>query len=314
MLMNNKNFKNELLDKSHHRCAYCGVMVDKPSIDHFIPKFLAPDLANDLNNLIISCNECNYYKGKKFPESEDGEPLLLHPLLDNWNEHIIELENGYLQGITQRGSATIETLKLNRPKLVEFRVLRAIGLQFNSNTPPSEHDVCMTFKDSMQNIEELNKVQLPSDLNLQKRMWYMIYGNIITSLETYLCDRFLSLVDGNKDHFRRFVGTFHEFKSKKFTLSDFYVASEQLESNVVEAIKSVLYHDLPKVSGMYRDTFDIEFPSFGEAYKICLIRHDVVHRGGKTKDGEFHEINSDSIKQAVKTCLDFVEELEKQLS
>ncbi|WP_210456371.1 HNH endonuclease [Pantoea ananatis] len=310
----NKKLKNELYQKFNGKCAYCGVHVTSPSIDHFVPKYLSKDLSVDINNLIMSCATCNAHKSNQFPESEDGEPLLLHPIFDNWKDHIIELDNGYLQGITHQGEATIETLRLNRPNLVEIRVARAMGLNLESQKNPSEHDVCMTFKESMRSVDNLSDVQVSGDLSLQTRMWYMLYGNVITSLETYLCDRFLSLVEESKEHFKSFVQTFHDFKTRKFTLSEFYSASESLEAQVIESIKSVLYHDLPKVSGMYRDTFKIEFPPFGEIYKVCTIRHDVVHRGGKTKDGKFHLINANTIKKAVNDCMIFVEELEKELS
>lgn len=303
----------ELFHDFNHQCAYCGVEIETPHFDHFVPKSFATELANDFDNLILSCHACDRLKGDKFPLDKAGRPLLLHPLLDNWAEHIVQMDNGYLQALTPKGLATIDTLKLNRPKLVEDRILHAIDQKFDSNSNPTEHEVCMTFRNSMRNVEELNNVQLPADTNLQMCMCYMLYGNVITSLETYLCDRFLSLVNGSEVYFRKFVETFHEFQERKLKLSEFYKAGETLESEVVESIKGVLYHNLPKVSGMYRDTFDIKFPPFTEIYEMCLIRHDVVHRGGKTKEGLFHTINTDTIKQAVINCSNFVAELEKEL-
>ncbi|WP_210501226.1 HNH endonuclease, partial [Pantoea ananatis] len=74
--------KNELYQKFNGKCAYCGVHVTSPSIDHFVPKYLSKDLSVDINNLIMSCATCNAHKSNQFPESEDGEPLLLHPIFD----------------------------------------------------------------------------------------------------------------------------------------------------------------------------------------------------------------------------------------
>ena len=148
---------------------------------------------------------------------------------------------------------------------------------------------------------------------LTAQMTYMLYANVITSLETYLCDRFISLVQGNKNNLRSFVENFHEYKEEKFLLSELFIKHAEIEPKAIVSIKSVLYHDLPKVSGMYKATFGIEFPKFSEVYKSVLIRHDLVHRGGKTKDGAFHELTSDSIENVVEQCSYLVEQLEVAL-
>ena len=60
-------------------------------------------------------------------------------------------------------------------------------------------------------------------------------------------------------------------------------------------MRDVIYHDLPKVSGMFRDALGIELPNIGEIYKSVFIRHDLVHRNGKTKDGDQHAIKQENI-------------------
>lgn len=52
---------------------------------------------------------------------------------------------------------------------------------------------------------------------------------------------------------------------------------------------------------------------FTEVYKSVLIRHDLVHRAGKTKNGNFHKLDSESVKDVIKKCCDLVEQLEKEL-
>jgi hypothetical protein len=40
---------------------------------------------------------------------------------------------------------------------------------------------------------------------------------------------------------------------------------------------------------MYRDTLGISFPpDMGELHKALIVRHDCVHRNGKTKDEKEH--------------------------
>ena len=61
-------------------------------------------------------------KGAYWPES-DAPPArrLLHPLKDYIDEHLSLLDNGMLEGITDRGRFHIAWLQLNRPQLVQHR-------------------------------------------------------------------------------------------------------------------------------------------------------------------------------------------------
>ncbi|CAI0697965.1 Uncharacterized protein conserved in bacteria [Serratia liquefaciens] len=316
MIRNYRKLKLELWERFKHQCAYCGTRLYEPlmaDVEHFFPKSKYPDFQEDTDNLLIACKACNMIKQDQFPLDENGKPLLLNPVSESFSEHIKQNKNGYLEGLTERGHATIEVLQLNRPSLVEQRILDVIDMQFADDRTLSEHDVYMTFKNSMMNAIKLNDAQLQIDSILQMQMTYMLYANIITSLETYLCDRFISLTHGSRENLRSFVENFEDYNKEKFSLSELFIKHEKIESKAIESMKSVLYHDLPKVSGMYRDTFGIRFPIFSDVYKSVLIRHDLVHRAGKTKDGNFHELNSESVKEVVKKCSDLVEELEKEL-
>ncbi|QEZ91935.1 HNH endonuclease domain-containing protein [Proteus sp. CD3] len=316
MISNYRRLKFELWEKFKHQCAYCGTRLYEPlmaDVEHFFPKSKYPDFLENTDNLLIVCRACNMIKRDQFPLDENGKPLLLNPVSESFSEHIKQNKNGYLEGLTERGHATIKVLQLNRPSLIEQRILDVIDMQFADDRTLSGHDVYMTFKKSMLNAIKLNDAQLQIDSVLQVQMIYMLYANIITSLETYLCDRFISLIHGSQANLRSFVENFKDYNQEKFLLSELFIKHEEIESKAIESMKSVLYHDLPKVSGMYRDTFGIRFPIFADVYKSVLIRHDLVHRAGKTKDGNFHELNAESVKEVVKKCFDLVEQLEKEL-
>ncbi len=316
MIRNFRSIKPELLEKFKYQCAYCGTKLYDPlmaDIDHFYPKSSYPHLMDELDNLLITCRACNMIKRDKFPIDDDGNPLLLNPLTEKYSEHIKQTKNGYLEGITERGRETIAILQLNRASLIEQRILDVIKMEFADESILSEHEVYMTFKSSMKNALKLNETELANDLNLRRQMAYMLYANVITALETYLCDRFISLVQNDKKYLRSFVEGFLDYNEEKFLLSEIFIKYDGIESKAIDSMKSVLYHNLPKVSGMFRDTFGIKFPIFSEVFKSVLIRHDLVHRAGKTKDGQFHELNSDSVKSVVNLCSGLVEELEAEL-
>ncbi len=140
-----------------------------------------------------------------------------------------------------------------------------------------------------------------------------IPSNVITTMETYLSDAFISKIKSKKQFLRSFVETFHDFKKEKFELRDIFTYYEEIEEKVIKAMKDVIYHDLPKVSGMYRDTLGVEFLALSNLYKSVLVRHDLVHRNGKTISGEFHEINRGDVEQLCNQIESFVRDVESKL-
>jgi hypothetical protein len=85
--------------------------------DHFQPSSRGG--RNTLANLVYCCHACNEFKGDYWQESGPGR--LLHPLLDNVAEHIVEMEDGILLPLSQRGAVHIQHLRLNRVELVAHR-------------------------------------------------------------------------------------------------------------------------------------------------------------------------------------------------
>ena len=79
-------------------------------------------------------------------------------------------------------------------------------------------------------------------------------------------------------------------------------------------MRGVMYHNLSKVAGMYESTFDIEFPKFGALAKTVNIRHDLVHRNGKSKDGVTHSIRMAEVLALVEDARAFVIEINTKLS
>lgn len=86
--------------------------------------------------------------------------------------------------------------------------------------------------------------------------------------------------------FQKFCKNIHGIKNRKFDLSEIYDKFDKLRDIVKIELVEVIYHDLPKVKGMYQDTFQIEFPEIGDLMKVIKTRHDMVHRNGKNKEGE----------------------------
>ena len=125
--------KNSLLEyeRAKHCCEYC-ISQQKYSPDYFSVEHVIPRVkkGNDaLYNLTYSCLACNNHK---FTATEAIDPVsgslcpLYNPRLDRWEDHFCwSADYSQLLGITPTGRATIEKLRLNRPYVINLRVVLA---------------------------------------------------------------------------------------------------------------------------------------------------------------------------------------------
>ncbi len=168
------------------------------------------------------------------------------------------------------------------------------------------------FKNEIENLKKLNSLAVEDD-ELMKTLKRRIYSGAITCLEVYLSDTLIHVVLTNDNIFKRFVRTFYGIRNRKFQLSEIYDKINHIQDIAKKELLDVIYHDLAKVKGMYEDTLEIEFPDIGNLSKAILIRHDMVHRNGKTKDGAEVEINEDIINDIITKVETFVNELDKKI-
>lgn len=56
---------HDILEQYHHRCAYCGTKLDRPTMDHVIP--LSRGGKHSKDNVVPACKHCNSSKFTKTP-------------------------------------------------------------------------------------------------------------------------------------------------------------------------------------------------------------------------------------------------------
>lgn len=130
------------------KCAYCestiGV-VDYAHIEHFRPKHTYPERTYLWRNMLLSCTKCNgaEHKGKKFPLSTEGGPLV-NPCIEDPSDHFYFCYNSLTKEarvipLSTRGKVTEKTLGLNRIELLRMRsrALRSlIYIRMQADTDP----------------------------------------------------------------------------------------------------------------------------------------------------------------------------------
>jgi uncharacterized protein (TIGR02646 family) len=114
------------------RCMYC---VDSlgSDIEHFWPKTCYPERMYVWENLLLVCTDCGRKKGSQFPLTEQGEPLLIDPSVeDPWKFLDFDPDTGNLiarylpstGAFSGKGETTVAALQLDRREGVSAGYLK----------------------------------------------------------------------------------------------------------------------------------------------------------------------------------------------
>jgi hypothetical protein len=182
--------------------------------------------------------------------------------------------------------------------------------QFESISENKE--IYLTFQNSIKNLIALNAIDGGTN-ELNEILKRQIYVGVIASMESFLADAFIKLVEKNQDAFKRFIRTSPEFAERKFSLNEIFERFEAIRKEARIVMLDVIYHNLAKVKKMYEATFLIDFPAISEPSKAVSKRHDLVHRNGKTKNGDLLTLGNDDISNVIGNIKKFVDELAEKL-
>lgn len=142
--MLSKNVRAAVFGLFDGRCAYCEQPLgESGTIDLFRPRAQARSidgktsadhywwLAFEWENYYASCAICHSVKATRFPvvgrrisigeDPSREKAVLIDPCCDNPAEHFAYTRDGVMYGVSDRGSVTIEILRLNRPELRRSR-------------------------------------------------------------------------------------------------------------------------------------------------------------------------------------------------
>ena len=306
-----------LTEEFEGKCAYCRSTIGVTSIaivENFYPKSKYPDKAYQMDNLLLACQICDNSKADKFPINEQGEPLLLNPRFDDFNEHIKINKTGIAEGLTEKGIVTIQVLNLNRETLVEERKLKKLERELFENYKKVNKEYYSNFVENIKLIRNLTQFTSIATENVSQYLKNLLYANVITCIETYLSDALRVTVVSNKEFLRTFVETFRDFKAEKFDLTELFNQYDKIDEKAIKAMLDVIYHDLPKVKGIYQDTLGITFSNIGILMKAISKRHDFVHRNGKTKDGKVHKMEINDIEVLCVEAERFIQDVDEQIN
>ena len=211
-------------------------------------------------------------------------------------EHISEIEGGCLLGA------------------YENSLFRDDSYEFDSLEVSSEY--AKNSLDMLSKIEACENLCSPLEETNRKVIMKLLYGSVITTLESYLGDAFKYQVINNKNYFYSFLINYKFPQGeKKYTLKELGLhgnkIGEFIENKVEEILNNIIFHKLKYVNELYKDILDIDLPSrWVDFLEPVQKRHDIFHRNGKNIAGVDLDIEYIDIYGLILKTKKFIDETE----
>jgi len=168
------------------------------------------------------------------------------------------------------------------------------------------------FGSSLIDINQL--LEIPVSNIIQNTFYRLIYANVITVLETYLSDAFITEIFNNSDKFRKFIESTEEFKKTKITISEIFNESDRIEVTARKYLSNIVWHRLEKVSYLYKNTLNIAFSEEKQdILKAIQKRHDIIHRNGFDENGNEIIITLSEINTLILKTTTFISRIDMAL-
>lgn len=173
-------------------------------------------------------------------------------------------------------------------------------------------DYLEEFHQNIRNIKKILSLQV-HEQETRRVLDRIMYANVITVMETYLSECFTRLVIENKSFKLKLIELTPEFNTLTFNLRDAYDWLDDIDTNIIEKIQSIVFHNLDKVISMFKNVLGIKFlDDMGDIFRAINNRHDIIHRNGKTKDGNELRITKQDVLGLISKVEELIEHIERQ--
>jgi hypothetical protein len=167
-----------------------------------------------------------------------------------------------------------------------------------------------SFRQSLNDFQQLST--LKSDDQVLQRM---CYSGIITAMEAYLSDIMKREVLSNENVKRRFVEKSGTFEAQKLKVEDIYDFLDRLDKRITKELDTTSFHNIQTAHKMFQDVLLIEFPCalVPDLKSAVIKRHDIVHRNGKSANGQMLNVTSEDVSELLSLVAQCVENIDQQV-
>ncbi len=179
-----------------------------------------------------------------------------------------------------------------------------------------DNGTSLIHRNFISNIDELEEFVASLFADESKVMIYkMSYAYAVTLLESFLGDTLKSLVSKSDKLFKNAISKVDDLKKAKYSLEDLMNNEISVKGLAIMKLSDILFHNIQKVIKTYEAVLGVSIDiEKDEVIEIMKIRHDIVHRNGKTKDGNNIVISEEDIMKMFVSIKIFAEKLQQQIN
>ena len=180
-------------------------------------------------------------------------------------------------------------------------------------TSHSYSDLHRSFQFQIHNLRDLTGLQVA--ISHEETFYKMSYAHAVTLMESFLADSVRTLILSDDKYFKNAIIQVEDLKDIKYSLKDIAKQQDGARGFVIKLLSGMMYHNIPKVREILKSILDQPISvNISDVCRITNLRHDIVHRDGKTTDGSLIKVDKEIALEAIKSVETFVEKVASEIS
>jgi hypothetical protein len=116
-------------------------------------------------------------------------------------------------------------------------------------------------------------------------------------------------IESSEEALRGCVTKLPAIRDEQIKLGDVFERHESIRAYVKGHLQNTVWHRWDKVGAIYKSGLGITLPSVKMFDHALVKRHDIVHRSGRTKDGEEVDVANSEIETLSRAVEQFAKEV-----
>lgn len=174
----------------------------------------------------------------------------------------------------------------------------------------SKYSLVENYDKAIDDIIVLSKLEIGEDNGrlLQK----ILFANVYSSMEAFLQDTCIYYLMRDQKYKEAFIKL--PYSLSKLRLSENVDKTKKIDKILVNNVENRVFHRLSlEICPLFKNTFGISFPNHKYIDDNLMIRHDIVHRNGFSKDKSMlHIISKNQLYELIGEVDKFVHSLFKE--
>ena len=173
--------------------------------------------------------------------------------------------------------------------------------------PKSIDEVKNIYDSSIEDIIYFLNYEIEDDRASLTRYKYSYVG-VFATLEYFLCGICRIYIIQKEEYMEKFLQNNKAYKDQKFPLSKIFSEYKSIKESVDKYICDIVYHNTDTVHNIFKSVFDIDI-NMEQIKPFIPIRHDIVHRNGRSKDGNNIYVTKSLIFDLIKCANGIVQQV-----